>query len=163
MYFKLTSEDGSKGILKVRPCTSSFLDSVGKFFELIIFSTESQDFVDLITDAIEEDKIYFDHRLYRHHSLNRNNNIIKDLTMVGRPLDKTIIVDNMPKNFALQKENEILIKSFYGEDKDDNALEELGKILVNIAKEVWDVRIGLKKYRDEIIKKVSSNISKRNY
>ena len=30
--------------------------------------------------------------------------------MVGRPLDKTIIVDNMPKNFALQKENEILIK-----------------------------------------------------
>ena len=110
MYFKLTSEDGSEGILKIRPGTSSFLDSVGKFYELIIFSTESQDFVDLITDAIEEDKIYFDHRLYRQHTLIRNNNFIKDLTMVGRPLDKTIIVDNMPKNFALQKENEILIK-----------------------------------------------------
>ena len=134
MYFKLTSEDGSEGILKIRPGTLSFLDSVGKFYELIIFSTESQDFVDLITDAIEEDEIYFDHRLYRQHTLIRNNNFIKDLTMVGRPLDKTIIVDNMPKNFALQKENEILIKSFYGEDKDDNALEELGKILVNIAK-----------------------------
>ena len=82
---------------------------------------------------------------------------------MGRPLDKTIIVDNMPQNFIFQRENGILIKSFHGEDNNDNALEELGKILINIAKEGGDVRISLKKYRDEIIKKVSSNISKRNY
>ena len=33
-------------------------------------------------------------------------------------------------------------------------------ILVNIAKEGGDVRFGLKKYRDEIVRKVTSNISK---
>ena len=42
-------------------------------------------------------------------------------------------------------------------------LEELGKILVNIARDGGDVRIGLEKYRDEIVKKVTSNISRNNY
>jgi len=52
-----------------------------------------------------------------------------------------IIVYDFPKNFRLQKENGIHIKAFWGEDSNDNALEELGKILVNIAKEGGDVRI----------------------
>ena len=91
------------------------------------------------------------------------NDFIKDLTRVGRPLDKIIIVDNMPQNFRLQKENGINIKAFWGEDVNDNALEELGKILVNIARDGGDVRIGLEKYRDEIVKKVTSNISRNNY
>ena len=42
-------------------------------------------------------------------------------------------------------------------------MEELGKILINIALDGKDVRIGLEKYRDEIVKKVTSNISKSNY
>jgi hypothetical protein len=69
----------------------------------------------------------------------------------------------MPQNFRLQKENGINIKAFWGEDENDNALEELGIILTNIAKEGGDLRIGLIKYRDEIIRKVTSNISKNNY
>ena len=74
-----------------------------------------------------------------------------------------IIVYDFPKNFRLQKENGIHIKAFWGEDSNDNALEELGKILVNIAKEGGDVRIWIKKYKDEILTKVTSNISKTNY
>ena len=35
--------------------------------------------------------------------------------------------------------------------------------LINIAKDGGDVRIGLEKYKDEIIKKVTSHISKNNY
>ncbi len=88
---------------------------------------------------------------------------MKDLNRIGRPIDKIIIVDNMPQNFRLQKENGINIKAFWGEDANDNALEELGKILINIAKDGGDVRIGLQKYRDEIVKKVTSNISKSNF
>ena len=69
----------------------------------------------------------------------------------------------MPQNFRLQKENGINIKAFWGEDASDNALEELGIILVNIAKDGGDVRNGLIKYKDDIIRKVTSNISKNNY
>ena len=51
---------------------------------------------------------------------------------------------------------------FLGEDVNDNALEELGIILVNIAKDGGDVRNGLIKYKDDIIRKVTSNMSKIN-
>ena len=61
----------------------------------------------------------------------------------------------MPHNFRLQKENGIQIKAFWGKDKYDNAFKELGKILVNIAKEGGDLRIGIKKYKEDILNKVS--------
>ena len=139
------------------------MEEVGKFYELIVFTAATQDYGDLLIDNIEENNLYFEHRFYRQHTVIMGNDFIKDLNRIGRPLDKIIIVDNMPQNFRLQKENGIHIKAFWGDDADDNALEELGKILINIAKEGGDVRIGLNKYRDEIVNKVTSNISKNYY
>ncbi len=73
-----------------------------------------------------------------------------------------IIVDNMPQNFRLQKENGILIKTFYGEDQNDKALIELIPILTEMAKTPGkDIRDSLATYKDEILKKVSSNISRK--
>ena len=163
VHFKVNSEDDSEGVLQIRPGVIPFLELVSKFYELIIFTAATQDYGDLLIDAIEENNVYFEHRFYRQHTVIMGNDFIKDLTRVGRPLDKIIIVDNMPQNFRLQKENGINIKAFWGEDVNDNALEELGKILVNIARDGGDVRVGLEKYRDEIVKKVTSNISKNSY
>ena len=163
VHFKVNNEDDSEGVLQIRPGVIQFLELVGKYYELIIFTAATQDYGDLLIDAIEENSVYFEHRFYRQHTVIMGNDFIKDLTRVGRPLDKIIIVDNMPQNFRLQKENGINIKAFWGEDVNDNALEELGKILINIARDGGDVRIGLEKYRDEIVKKVTSNISRNNY
>ena len=163
VHFKVNNEDDSEGVLQIRPGVIPFLELVGKYYELIIFTAATQDYGDLLIDAIEENSVYFEHRFYRQHTVIMGNDFIKDLTRVGRPLDKIIIVDNMPQNFRLQKENGINIKAFWGEDVNDNALEELGKILINIARDGGDVRIGLEKYRDEIVKKVTSNISRNNY
>ena len=163
VHFKVNNEDDSEGVLQIRPGVIPFLELVGKYYELIIFTAATQDYGDLLIDAIEENNVFFEHRFYRQHTVIMGNDFIKDLTRVGRPLDKIIIVDNMPQNFRLQKENGINIKAFWGEDVDDNALEELGKILINIARDGGDVRIGLEKYRDEIVKKVTSNISRNNY
>ena len=163
VHFKMNNEDESEGVLQIRPGVISFLEQVGKFYELIVFTAATQDYGDLLIDAIEENNLYFEHRFYRQHTVIIGNDFVKDLNRIGRPLDKIIIVDNMPQNFRLQKENGINIKAFWGEDSNDNALEELGKILINIAKDGGDVRVGLEKYRDEIVKKVTSNISKTNY
>ena len=163
VHFKVNNEDDSEGVLQIRPGVIPFLELVGKYYELIIFTAATQDYGDLLIDAIEENNVFFEHRFYRQHTVIMGNDFIKDLTRVGRPLDKIIIVDNMPQNFRLQKENGINIKAFWGEDVNDNALEELGKILVNIARDGGDVRIGLEKYRDEIVKNVTSNISRNNY
>jgi len=163
VHFKINNEDDSEGVLQIRPGVVPFLEKVGKYYELIVFTAATQDYGDLLIDAIEENNIYFEYRFYRQHTVIIGNDFVKDLNRIGRPIDKIIIVDNMPQNFRLQKENGINIKAFWGEDVNDNALEELGKILENIAKDGGDVRIGLEKYRDEIVKKVTSNISKTDY
>ena len=162
VHFKVNTENESEGVLKVRPGVMEFLDEVDKYYELIIFTCATQDYANLLIDAIEENKIYFEHRLYRQHTVIIDNDFVKDLTRIGRPLDKIAIVDNMPQNFRLQKENGINIKPFWGEDIYDTALINLSPILINIAEEGGDIRKGLAKYRDEIVEKVTSNISKHN-
>ena len=160
VHFKVNPENESEGVLRVRPGIVEFLDSIDKYYELIIFTAATQEYADLLIDAVEENKIYFEHRLYRQHTVIIDNDFVKDLSRVGRPLDKIAIVDNMPQNFRLQKENGINIKAFWGEEVYDTALIDLAPILINIAKEGGDIRVGLAKYKDEIVKKVSSNISK---
>ena len=159
VHFKINPKNEGEGVLKVRPGVTEFLDEMNKYYELIIFTGATQDYANLLIDALEENKIYFEHRLYRQHMIIIDNEFVKDLTRIGRPLDKIVIVDNMPQNFRLQKENGINIKSFWGEDIYDNALINLKTILTNIALEEGDIRKGLEKYRDEIVEKVTSNLS----
>ena len=161
VHFKMNPENETEGVLKVRPGVIEFLEDMNKFYELIIFTNDAQDYANLLIDAIEENKIYFEHRLYRQHSIIIGNDFVKDLTRIGRPLDKIVIVDNMPQNFKLQKENGIHIKSFWGEDIYDTALYDLSCILTKIAQDGGDIRKGLAKYRQEIVEKVSSNLSKK--
>ena len=160
VHFKVNPENESEGVLRVRPGIVEFLDSIDPYYELIVFTAATQEYADLLIDAVEENKIYFEHRLYRQHTVIIDNDFVKDLSRVGRPLDKIVIVDNMPQNFRLQKENGINIKAFWGEEVYDTALIDLAPILINIAKEGGDIRIGIAKYKDEIVKKVTSNISK---
>lgn len=54
--------------------------------------------------------------------------ILKDLSKIGRPLEKTIIVDNIADNFNLQKDNGIFIKSWY-DDPYDTELKDLIPLL----------------------------------
>ena len=152
----------TQGVLKLRPFLIEFLESVSQYYELILFTTETEYYAEPIIKAIEQKNNYFDYIFYKENCIIVGNDYVKDLTRIGRPLDSTIIVDNMPQYFRSQKENGIIIKSFWAQDPNDRALYDLIPILINIAEEEIDVRDGLSKYRNEIVKKVTSNISK-NY
>ena len=159
--FKLEPNDENKGTIRFRPYLDSFLQKVREKYEIIVFTSGTQDYADPLEDAIEQDEKYFDARLYRQHTIACGKDIVKDISRIGRPLDKILIVENMPQNYRLQKENGILIKSFYGEDIYDTALASLGDILMKIAYEFNDVRKGIAKYKNEILNNVSTNLSKR--
>ena len=135
---------------------------MGHYYELIVWTSATEGYANSLIDAIEYEKKYFDSVLFREHAIIIDDDFVKDLTRIGRDLDKIIIVDDMPQNFRLQKENGINIKPFFGDDMDDSALYELVPILKNIALSNKDVRIGINKYREEIIKKVTSNIYRKN-
>ena len=160
VHLKINQKNISECSLNLRPGLTEFLEEMNKYYELIIFTGSTQEYANLLIDVIEQDKIYFVQRLYRNHLIIIDNEFTKDLSRIGRPLDKIIIVDNKPQNFRLQKENGICIKSFWGEDIYDTALINLKNILVKIAKDGGDLRIGIRKYKNEIIEKVQSNLYK---
>ena len=158
--FKIKSN--KEGILRARPFLFGFLEEMSHYYELIVWTSATEAYANSLIDAIEFEKKYFDYVFYREHAIIMGEDFVKDLTRVGRDLDRIIIVDDMPQNFRLQKRNGITIKPFLGDDFNDTALYDLLPILKHIAEDKKDVRIGLQKYRDEIVKKVTSNISKHN-
>ena len=160
VHFQIKTSKG--GTLRARPYLFGFLEEMGHYYELVVWTSATEAYANSLIDAIEYEKKYFDYILYREHAIIMGDDFVKDLTRVGRGLDRIIIIDDMPQNFRLQKENGITIKPFFGDDLDDSALYELVPILKHIAEDEYDVRIGLSKYREEIVKRVTSNISKQN-
>ena len=152
---RYNSNNTGKGILKFRPGLMQFLKKIKKFYEIVVFTSGTKEYADQIIDVIESDDKYFDYRLCRDHTLYYKNEFIKDLSRIGRPLDKIIIVDNLPQNFRLQKENGIEIKSFFGDDNNDKTLVSLGNILKKIANRFNDTRNGILEYKNEIKNKIS--------
>ena len=171
IHFSVNGE--KEGQLFFRPYLFNFLNSVSKLYEIIIFTAGLKEYAKIVLDLIENrlGKKIFDHRLYRENTISNDEGVfIKDLSKIGRSLQKIIIVDNTRDNYELQKDNGIEIKSYYGfnfkkmdlfEDNndiidDDNCLEELEKILIKIAEDKpKNIILSLKKYQREIYEKVS--------
>ena len=148
-----------RGILKLRPNLHIFLNEMIKIFELIIFTAATQDYADPILNIIEKKKKYFDMRLYRQHTILMNNVLVKDLSKLGRDLTKIIIIDNMPQNFKLQKENGIFIQSYNGENKNDKKLIYLCNILKFVTRNFnCDVREELRKVKKEIFSQITTDL-----
>ena len=151
--FKFEPNKNFRGIfdnLRLRPGVAKFLSEIKNYFELIIFSLYNQKIADYLINELEKKEKYFDYRFYAENSIIVDNEFIKDIKRIGRPLDKIIIVDNLPQNYQLNKKNAINISSYWGGDNNDNTLEKLGKILIKIIKEGGDIRKQIEKYKNEI-------------
>ena len=161
IHFKMNPNNEESGTIQIRPYLYNFLDIIKNYYELVVFTAATQEYADPIIDAIEQNKKYFDYRLYRIHTSIIDNDFVKDLSKLGRDLSKVIIVDNMKQNYKLQKNNGINIRPFWGKDDDDTALIDLLEILITIVQKKLDVRVGLKIFKEDIINKVTSNIFRR--
>ena len=155
---KISKTNSNQGCLLFRPGLDDFLEHLSEWYEIVIFTAATKDYADAILDEIDLNGNLFAYRLYREHTTIIGNDYVKDISLIGRDLDKTVIVDNMAQNFKLQKENGILIHSFWGDDEYDVALIELEKILKKVAQEKGEIRVILKKYKEDILKKVSSKL-----
>lgn len=97
--------------------------------------------------------------MYRQHASPTGMVFVKDLSRIGRPLNKTIIVDNVAENFCLQPDNGIFIKSWF-DDTSDTALLELAPLLKQIVeKKCKDVREALRKFRDQMIEQIQKGVT----
>ena len=158
--FKI-NQNQDNGLLKFRPGIDYFLLKMKNIYEIVVFTSATQEYADPIINCIEQNEKYFDARLYRQHTIIYENDFVKDISRIGRTLNSIIIVDNMPQNFRLQKDNGIFIKPFWGDDIFDTALFSLADILENIYYQFDDVRKGIFYFKDEILNKVTSNFFKK--
>ena len=155
----VTNINYPKGKIIFRPGLIQFLNKIFPLFDLILWTIAKKDYADEMINNIEKEKKYFTARLYRDHASYKNNIYVKDLSNLGRPLDKIIIIDDKESNFSLQRSNGILIRPFHGTKKEcqnDYVLMDLYNILTKIIFDrSQDVRIGIDKYKKEIYEKIS--------
>ena len=83
-----------------------------------------------LLNAIDPEGTLIQHRIYRDCCyITSGRKYIKNLNILGRDLDRTVIVDNSLEAFGFQLENGLLIGSWFGDDTEDDELVRLLAVL----------------------------------
>ena len=128
---------------------------MARYYEIVIFTAALQEYADQVIDQIDVGN-NIKYRLYRQHTSQNGPFLVKDLSLLGRDINKTIIIDNISDNFILQPDNGIFISTWY-DDMRDRFLDEITPLLCEIVeRRVPDVRRALRTYRDQVLRQVSN-------
>ena len=146
----------------LRPNLNEFLHEMKSIYELIIFSENSQEYVEPIIDLIQKKENYFDYIICKSYiTYDSRGNEIKDLSLLGRDLKNVIVVDNI-KQYYKNKENLICIKSFFGDvNNDKKTLKLLGNVLKEIkidAENTGDIRTSINQLKYKLYPKVINSL-----
>jgi len=110
-----------------RPYVDEFLERVAEKYEVIIFTASLAKYANPVLDNLDP-KQTIHGRLFRDSCVGHGSQFVKDMSILGRPISKSVIVDNSPSSYAFQPENAIPIESWF-DDKSDTALKELADAL----------------------------------
>ena len=141
----------------VRHGTEKFIKFLSEFCEIVIFTGSKKRYVDTVIDGLEV-KNFIDHRLYRQHTTSYNGYYIKDLSKLGRPLNKMIIIDNIEENYQLQMYNGLNISNYEGEDNDYELEYLLKDLLPVVQKPGKDIYEGLNNIRKAMQKRYTLSV-----
>jgi len=105
-----------------RPGVDEFLLSLGKHFEIVVFTASLAKYADPVLDLLDRHHVV-KHRLFRESCYNHRGNYVKDLSHLGRDLSRTIIIDNSPASYAFHPLNAIPITSWFNDPHDTELLD----------------------------------------
>ena len=145
-------EEENRAYVQVRPYADYFLSEMGKYFEIVIFTAAAEDYADIVLNELDKNNA-INYKLYRKHTEQINGVFIKDLSKLGRDIEKVIIVDNNKDNFSLQPENGLHICSFLGDQNDDE--------LYSLSEDLMKIVDSKKKDIRPIIKEIDAIMKKR--
>jgi len=127
-----------------RPHVDTFLQRLGKQYEVVVFTASLAKYADPVLDLLDVHKVVRS-RLFREACSNYKGNYVKDLSKLGRELNSVIIIDNSPPSYLFHPENAIPIETWF-DDENDTELLNLIPILEELAK-VDNVRVHLESIR----------------
>ena len=123
-------EEGENYFVKVRQGTDEFLKTLHDFCEIIIVSTSSKEYTDIILENLNKEKKYVDNAIYK--DLCDTNNSEINFEKINRDNKKCIFICHDKKDFFNAPNNNIIeLKEFNGEEEDQEIVwlkEELIKL-----------------------------------
>jgi RNA polymerase II subunit A small phosphatase-like protein len=115
-----------------RPFVDEFLQKMGELFECVLFTASLGKYADPVTDLLDKWGV-FRARLFRESCVFHRGNYVKDLSRLGRELNKIIIVDNSPASYLFHPRNAVPVVSWF-DDMSDRLLLDLIPFFEDLAK-----------------------------
>lgn len=95
-----------------RPHVDEFLKKMGQLYECVLFTASLAKYADPVADLLDKDNI-FKARLFRESCAFYRGNYVKDLSRLGRDLNRVIIVDNSPASYIFHPDNAVSTPTHY--------------------------------------------------
>uniref|UniRef100_A0A4W4FZB2 protein-serine/threonine phosphatase n=1 Tax=Electrophorus electricus TaxID=8005 RepID=A0A4W4FZB2_ELEEL len=107
-----------------RPHVDKFLQCMGDMFECVLFTASLAKYADPVTDLLDQRGV-FRARLFRESCVFHQGCYVKDLSRLGRQLNKTLILDNSPASYIFHPENAVPVASWFDDLEDTELLNLL--------------------------------------
>lgn len=105
-----------------RPHVDEFLRQMGKLYECILFTASLAKYADPVADLLDKYSV-FRGRLFREACVYYRGNYVKDLSRLGRDLNKVIIIDNSPASYIFHPDNAVPCTSWFDDSHDTELLD----------------------------------------
>lgn len=89
-----------------RPHVDEFLERMGQIYECVLFTASLAKYADPVADLLDQGNI-FKARLFREACAFYRGNYVKDLSRLGRDLNRVIIMDNSPASYIFHPDNAV--------------------------------------------------------
>ena len=139
-------EEGENYFVKVRLGSENFLEYIKTFCEIIIVSTSSKEYSDIIIDNLNKKGDVIKHRIYAE------DNTLLDLSKINRDMNKCIFISHEKKFMKEPDDNTLTLKGFYGDETDKEFIKLENEFKKIEKKEIKDIKT--------IIKEMQNNINK---
>lgn len=81
-----------------RPGVDEFLERAAEHYELIVYTASLSKYANPLLDVLDPKRL-IDYRLFREHCVFHQGHYVKDLSLINRDLNRTIIIDNSPMSY----------------------------------------------------------------
>ncbi|XP_057708681.1 CTD small phosphatase-like protein 2 [Corythoichthys intestinalis] len=105
-----------------RPHVDEFLRRMGEMFECVLFTASLSKYADPVSDVLDKWGA-FRSRLFREACVFHKGNYVKDLSHLGRDLNKVIIIDNSPASYIFHPDNAVPVVSWFDDTSDSELLD----------------------------------------
>ncbi|KAK2839513.1 hypothetical protein Q5P01_013253 [Channa striata] len=105
-----------------RPHVDEFLKRMGELFECVLFTASLAKYADPVSDLLDKWGV-FQSRLFRESCVFHKGNYVKDLSRLGRDLNKVIIIDNSPASYIFHPDNAVPVASWFDDMSDTELLD----------------------------------------